>query len=90
MEVSCQQLENLEKFKPNVALMTNLSPAHIDFLKSYANYKRVKAKLFKNQTNNEIAILNIENDDVIEETKNINSTIKYFSSKKEINGGYFI
>lgn len=89
MEVSCQQLENLEKFKPNVALMTNLSPAHIDFLKSYENYKRVKAKLFKNQTNNEIAILNIENDDVIEETKNINSTIKYFSSKKEINGGYF-
>ena len=42
MEVSCQQLENLETFNPNVALMTNLSPAHIDFLKSYDNYKRVK------------------------------------------------
>ena len=31
-EVSCQQLENMDKFRPNVALMTNLSPAHIDFL----------------------------------------------------------
>ena len=88
MEVSCQQLENFEKFKPNVALMTNLSPAHIDFLKSYENYKRVKAKIFKNQTIEDVAILNIDNSDVLEETKNINSTIKYFSSKNEINGCY--
>lgn len=88
MEVSCQQLENLNKFHPNVALMTNLSPAHIDFLKSYENYKRVKAKLFKNQTEEDIAILNIENEDVINETKDIKSTTKYFSSKKEINGCY--
>ena len=35
-----------------------------------------------------IAILNIENEDVLEETKNIKSTVKYFSGKKEINGGY--
>ena len=88
MEVSCQQLENLEQFKPNVALMTNLSPAHIDFFKSYENYKRVKAKLFQNHTSDNVAILNIENDDVLDETKNIKSTVKYFSSKKEINGGY--
>ncbi len=87
-EVSCQQLENMDKFKPNVALMTNLSPAHIDFLKSYENYKRVKAKLFKNQTREDVAILNIDNEDVMNETKNINSTVKYFSSKNEINGCY--
>lgn len=88
MEVSCQQLENLDKFNPNVALMTNLSPAHIDFLKSFENYKRVKAKLFKNQTSEDVAILNIENPDVMEETKNIKSNTKYFSSKQEINGCY--
>lgn len=88
MEVSCQQLENLDKFNPNVALMTNLSPAHIDFLKSFENYKRVKAKLFKNQTSDDVAILNIENPDVMEETKNIKSNTKYFSSKQEINGCY--
>ena len=87
-EVSCQQLENMEKFRPDVALMTNLSPAHIDFLKSYENYKRVKAKLFKNQTINDVAILNIDNDDVINATKDIKSTVKYFSSKSEINGCY--
>lgn len=87
-EVSCQQLENLTKFNPDVALMTNLSPAHIDFFKSYENYKRVKTKLFQNHSSDNVAILNIENADVLEETKNIKSSVKYFSSKKEITGGY--
>ena len=61
MEVSCQQLENMTEFHPNVALMTNLSPAHIDFLKSYENYKRVKCKLFANQNDKDVTILNIDN-----------------------------
>ena len=88
MEVSCQQLENLETFKPDIAVMTNLSPAHIDFLKSYDNYKRVKGKIFQNHTKDDIAILNIENNDVLEVTKDIKSITKYFSSKNEINGCY--
>ena len=68
--------------------MTNLSPAHIDFLKSYDNYKRVKAKLFKNQNSDDVAILNIDNQDVLDVTKDIKSTVKYFSSSREINGAY--
>lgn len=88
MEVSCQQLENMSNFRPDVAVMTNLSPAHIDFLKSYDNYKNVKAKLFKNQTMDDVAILNIENDDVINVTKDIMANTKYFSSNNNINGCY--
>lgn len=88
MEVSCQQLENLKEFHPNVALMTNLSPAHIDFFKTYDKYKTVKAKLFQNQTIKDVTILNIENDDVLDVTRDLNSRVKYFSSKKEINGAY--
>jgi len=88
MEVSCQQLENLKEFKPNISVMTNISPAHIDFLKSYDNYKNVKAKIFNNQTIDDIAILNIDNSEVMNITKNIKSTTKYFSSSEEINGCY--
>jgi len=88
IETSCQQLENLTEFNPNIAVMTNLSEAHIDFLKSYENYKRVKTKIFQNHTKDNIAILNIENSDVMEQTRNIKSTVKYFSSKSEINGCY--
>ena len=88
METSCQQLENLSKFNPDIAVMTNLSPAHVDFFKTYENYKRVKTKIFQNHTKDNIAILNLESEDVIESTKDIKSTVKYFSSKKEINGCY--
>ena len=90
MEVSCQQLENMSKFKPNVALLTNFSPAHIDFLKSYENYKHVKAKLFQNQTSEDVAILNAENEDSLNETSDIKSTKKYFSSKKKVEGTYLV
>ena len=88
MEISCQQLENMSKFNPNIAVMTNLSPAHIDFLKSYDNYKRVKAKLFQNQSENDIAILNNEDEDVLKVTNNIKSTKKYFSGDNKIEGCY--
>lgn len=88
MEVSCQQGENLGKFKPHIGVMTNLTEAHIDFMKTYEHYKKVKAKMFYNQSEDDIAILNIENEDVLDVTRNIKSTTKYFSSKNEVNGCY--
>lgn len=88
MEVSCQQLANLSTFHPNIAVMTNLSPAHIDFFGSYEVYKKAKAKLFQNQTKDDVAILNVENADVLDETKRILSTKKFFSSENSINGCY--
>ena len=90
MEISCQQLENFIEFRPHVGAMTNLSPAHIDFLKSYENYKRVKTKLFMNQDKNDIAILNYDNKDVVDSTKDIKSKKKYFSSKHIIDGCYLL
>ena len=88
METSCQQLENLTKFNPDIAVMTNLSEAHIDFLKSYDNYKRVKTKIFQNHDCHNIAVLNHENADVMEMTKDIKSTKKYFSIKEKVDGCY--
>ena len=73
MEVSCQQLENFSTFHPNIAVMTNLSPAHIDFFGSYEVYKKVKAKIFQNQTIQDVAILNVENGDVLDETKEMSN-----------------
>ena len=63
--------------------MTNLSEAHIDFFGSYDEYKKVKLKLFAKQTDLDTAIVNIENDDVMNGISDINSNVKYFSSKRE-------
>ncbi len=84
METSCQQLNNLSEFKPHIAVMTNLSEAHVDFFdNSYQKYKDVKTKIFKNQTSDDIAILNLENEEVLKQTKDIKSKKLYFSSKKK-------
>ncbi len=87
-EVSCQQLENLNEFHPNVAVLTNISEAHLEFMKTYEHYKYVKSKIFKNQTKDDIAIINMDNGEVMDISKKINSSVKYFSSTSEINGAY--
>ena len=70
MECSCQQGENFVDFHPHVGVMTNLSEAHIDFMKTYEHYKNTKSKMFYNQSDNDIAILNHDNDDVLNEMVN--------------------
>ena len=88
MEISCQQLANLHEFKPHIALLTNLSEAHIDFFGDYETYKKVKIKLFKNQNGSDIAILNQDNLDSLESTKNIKSKKVYFSLKEKADATY--
>ena len=83
MEVSVQQSVNIDQFHPHIALITNLSPAHIDFLDNYDNYKKTKAKMFYNQSCNDTAILNLNDKEVLDEMKGIKSIKKYFSSNKE-------
>jgi len=87
-EISCQQLENIRDYHPDIAVLTNISEAHIEFMKTYEHYKEVKKRIFNNQTNNDMAITNIENDESVYLVKDINATVKYFSSKNEINGSY--
>ncbi len=88
MEVSCQQGANFDKFHPNIALATNFSEAHIDFFGTYEAYKKAKSKMFYNQGEEDLAILNMENEDLLKEMDQISSKVKYFSSKNEINGAY--
>lgn len=89
-EISCQQLENMHEFNPNVAVMTNISEAHLEFMKTFEHYKYVKSKLLKNQTNKDVAILNY-NDEILKEfSKNVKSKVKWYSSKEKLNGSYIL
>ena len=87
-EISCQQLENVKEYHPNIAVLTNISEAHLEFMKTYDHYKEVKKRIFSNQTKDDIAITNMENSEAMMLTKDIKSTVRYFSSKNQINGAY--
>ncbi|MGF7059641.1 UDP-N-acetylmuramoyl-L-alanine--D-glutamate ligase [Brassicibacter mesophilus] len=80
MEVSDHQLCNVADFKTNISVLTNLSEAHLDFHGSYENYKNVKKRIFNHHSKSDIAILNLDDEEVLDLTNNIESTKKYFSS----------
>ena len=87
-EISCQQLENVKEYHPNIAVLTNISEAHLEFMKTYEHYKEVKSRIFSNQTKDDIAVTNMENTEAMLLTKDVKSTVRYFSSKNQINGAY--
>ena len=83
LKISDHQLLDMYNFKSNISVLTNLSEVHLDFHGNYENYKNTKKKIFNNHTKSDIAILNKDNEDVINITEDIPSTKIYFSSTKE-------
>lgn len=79
MEVSIQQLCNFDKFKTNISVLTNIYNAHLDFVGNIENYINIKKRIFNHHTKNDIAILNCDNELVLNNTNDIMSQKKYFS-----------
>lgn len=57
VEVSSFQLEHCGTFKPNVAVLLNISPDHLDRHGSYSEYIKTKSNLFRNQETTDIGVL---------------------------------
>ena len=80
LEISDHQLVDMYEFKADIAVLTNLYEVHLDFHESYSVYKNMKKKIFNDQTNKDLAILNKDNEDVLYLTEDIESNKSYFSS----------
>lgn len=83
LEISAQQLHDCYDFNPNVSILTNLVPVHIDFFGTYENYIEHKLRIFMNHNSKNIAVINKSNKDSYESTKDIKSNKVYFSSSEE-------
>lgn len=59
-EVSSFQLEAIESFHPKVAALLNLSPDHQDRYEVPADYYAAKARIFMNQRDGDVAVLNAD------------------------------
>ncbi len=60
VELSSFQLELIETFRPNVSLLLNITPDHLDRHHTMASYAAAKARIFENQTEEDAAILNAD------------------------------
>ena len=89
-EISSFQLQWIEKFRPFIAILLNITCDHINYHGSFAQYRRVKAGIFANQTKTDWAILNAadqEQDGIADATS---AQIVKFSSKDVLSQGIFI
>lgn len=81
LEISDHQLIDMNDFKTDISILTNLCPTHLDYHGSYEAYKNVKHKIFNNHSEKDIAILNEANFDSMDITNDIISTRYYFNNK---------
>jgi UDP-N-acetylmuramoylalanine--D-glutamate ligase len=65
LEVSSFQLEGTQAFHPRVAVFLNLSPDHLDRHPSFEDYARAKARIFRNQTEDDWAVVNADDPGVL-------------------------
>ncbi|MCF8067307.1 MAG: UDP-N-acetylmuramoyl-L-alanine--D-glutamate ligase [Desulfobacterales bacterium] len=74
-EISSFQMDTADKFKPAVGVLLNISEDHLDRYKNMQDYARSKGRLFMNQDDSDIAVLNGSD-------RFVRSVSKNFVSKK--------
>ncbi len=56
-ELSSFQLEDIDAFRPRVAVLLNLTPDHLDRHASLEDYRAAKLRIFENQTPDDVAVV---------------------------------
>ena len=89
LELSSFQLMNMH-ISPDIAIITNITPNHLNIHKDYQKYIDAKKCIFKNQNEKGILILNYDNDITRECAKEANGNVVFFSSKVKLDNGFIV
>ena len=89
-ELSSFQLETVQSFRPRVAVLLNLTPNHLDRHPSFEAYVRAKQQIFRNQTAEDIAVLNADDPIVMGLVPAIAAQKIFFSRKRSLPDGVFV
>ncbi len=86
LELSSFQLMDMQ-ISPHIAVVTNISPNHLDIHKSYEEYIDAKKNIFKYQTKKDILVINYDNDITKNFKEEANGKVIYFSRKEKLDDG---
>ncbi|MBD1261847.1 UDP-N-acetylmuramoyl-L-alanine--D-glutamate ligase [Maribacter polysiphoniae] len=93
LEISSFQLDGIVDFKPHIAILTNITPDHLDrYDYKFENYVASKFRIAKNQTDGDFLIYDAD-DEVIESwlaKHPVKSIVMPFSIQKELEQGAFL
>lgn len=87
LELSSFQLMDMG-VSPDVAVITNISPNHLDYHRDMAEYVEAKTQIFKNQKEHGRLILNSDNAVTVSLAKDRTMKTEYFSRLQKTNGAY--
>jgi UDP-N-acetylmuramoylalanine--D-glutamate ligase len=88
-EISSFQLETIEAFRPEIGVLLNLTPDHLDRHGTFEEYARAKMRMFENQLERDFAVLNADDPEI---TKRMPAKphIFWFSRQKRVANGAFL
>lgn len=86
-EVSSFQLEWVHRFHPRVAVITNITPDHLDRHGTLENYAQVKARIFANQTGQDFTILNYDDPLLRQLAEKCPGQVLFFSRRHSLEEG---
>ena len=88
IETSSYQLEYSKLFKSNISLILNISPDHLERHKTINNYVSAKFRLVKNQSKDDLSIVNIKNFYIKREIKSKNFLPKIIKIEKGVDSNF--
>ncbi len=86
LEVSSFQLDTAGDFRPHVALLLNISPDHLDRYRSFAAYAAAKFKIFSAQQPEDLAIMNVDDPEIINRRAQWPQSRRYFFGSRLTEG----
>jgi UDP-N-acetylmuramoylalanine--D-glutamate ligase len=87
VELSSFQLETIEDFRPGYAMLINVSEDHLDRYPGMASYVAAKARIFENLGEDDIAILNADDPQVMQAASATAANKVCFSSESVLESG---
>ncbi len=89
LEVSSYQLELVDRFHPQIAVILNITPDHLERHESMKNYSQTKARIYENQTKKDYAVFNADDKYCRELARDCPSQVIFFSRQKKLDDGVF-
>ena len=90
VELSSFQLETIKTFRPSIAVVLNVTPNHMDRYESFNDYAAAKHRIFMNQTEEDVAVLNADDETVSSWAEGLRGKVMNFSVRQELERGVFL
>jgi UDP-N-acetylmuramoylalanine--D-glutamate ligase len=90
LEVSSFQLETVEEFHPQIAVVLNITPDHLDRHGTFENYAAMKTRITARQTAEDFLVLNGEDKPTQMVAAKTKAQVYWFSGRRPIKQGAFV